>query len=453
MANRKAKAQEEREKPNKSSVRHTRAIQRDRSKRLLAAPPAEQVEQRLEELILPATNMQQGYYRELGLRVRTLSLAVMVAIVVTLIWRQIGAGSTEIARLLRAGDLLWVVACQVSQQAVSERLREFPSELFLRILLTILPVLQVRWQQRQRPLPPEIAWALTQYEQVVAVDGSTLDTLLRRVGLLRGVLPAPLAGKMMAVLDLASRLPRTIWFDANPDAHDQRFWAQILRFVQAGTLLLFDLGYTNFKAYVQLTLAGVTFVTRAKSNLSYRVERYLLRTARVVDALVWVGKGDERQLLRMVAVLYRGKWYRYLTNERDSQRLPCQYVVALYWQRWRIEDAYAIVKRLLGLAYLWTGSQNGIQLQLWATWLLYGVLVDLTDAVAEALNQPFGSISMEMVYRGLSFFALAVRRGEATDPVVYLAANAKWLGIVKRKRKRVRLGLGLLLNLTNPSEP
>jgi hypothetical protein len=38
----------------------------------------------------------------------------------------------------------------------------------------------------------------------------------------------------------------------------------------------------------------------------------------------------------------------------------------------------------LGLAYFWVGAQNGVALQLWATWLLYAILVDLTDAVAEA---------------------------------------------------------------------
>jgi hypothetical protein len=113
--------------------------------------------------------------------------------------------------------------------------------------------------------------------------------------------------------------------------------------------------------------------------------------------------------------------------------------VALYWQRWRIEDAYAIVKRLLGLAYFWCGAQNAVEMQVWATWLLYAVLVDLTDAVAEALNQPFAAISIEMVYRSLYFFAQAHQRGQAEDVVIYLAANAKLLGIVKRKRKSAHL--------------
>ena len=38
-------------------------------------------------------------------------------------------------------------------------------------------------------------------------------------------------------------------------------------------------------------------------------------------------------------------------------------------------------------------------MQRWATWLLYAVLVDLTDAVAEALEQPMAQVSLEMVYR------------------------------------------------------
>lgn len=77
-------------------------------------------------------------------------------------------------------------------------------------------------------------------------------------------------------------------------------------------------------------------------------------------------------------------------------------------------------------------------MQVWATWLLYVVLVDLTDAVAEALQQPFAAISIEMVYRSLYFFTQAHQRGETNDVVTYLAANAKLLGIVKRKRKQAR---------------
>ncbi len=440
------------DKPKKaSSVRHTRAVQRDRSKRPLAAPPDEQLSGRLSDIVHPATLAQVAYYHELGLRERVLNLPVMVALVLSMIWRQI-EGVSQLVRVLREEGVLWAPPQPVSQQAVSERLRTLPAELFERLLAAILPTLLARWQARQRPLPAEIAWAKAHYTQVLVHDGSTLDALLRKVGLLREAATQPLAGRMTALLDLASRLPRYVWYTEDAQAHDQRFWPQIQSVLQVGSLLIFDLGYTNFTVFAQLAAAQVTWLTRAKSNLAYQVERYLQRTATVHEALVWIGQGSERQLVRLISVLYHGQWYRYLTNELDAARLPAPYAVALYWQRWRIEDAYAIVKRLLGLAYFWNGCQNGITLQLWATWLLYAILIDLTDAVAEALNQPLAALSLEMVYRSLYFFTQAYHRGTASDLVVYLAQNAGWLGILKRKRRHEPSPL-VLFNLTDSSEP
>ena len=417
-----------------SSVRHTRAIQRDRTKHSITAPTGEEIQDRLVEIVRPATLAQVAYFRKLGLRERTLGLVVMVAFVLDMIWRQI-SGVSEMVRLVQTETVLWVSPTKVSQQAFSQRLTSLPSELFLNILLSVLPQMHHRWRERQRPVAPEIAWALERYSEVQAVDGSTLDALIRKIGLLKDLPQNPLAGKITALLNLGSRLPSQIWYEADPKAHDQRFWPQILAALKANSLLIFDLGYINFDVFAQLTLTPVKFITRAKSNLVYTFERAILNTARVRDSLVWIGPEENRQLVRLVEVIYNGKWYRYLSNELDTERLPTAYLVALYWQRWRIEDAYAIVKRLLGLAYFWCGAQNAVEMQVWATWLLYVALVDLTDAVAEALNQPFAAISIEMVYRSLYFFTQAHARGQADDVVTYLASNTKLLGIVKRKRK------------------
>jgi hypothetical protein len=175
------------------------------------------------------------------------------------------------------------------------------------------------------------------------------------------------------------------------------------------------------------------------------------RRAAVHDRLVWIGQADTRQPVRLIEVLYKGTWYRYLTNELDPLTLPIEYSVALYWQRWRIEDAYNVVKRLLGLAYFWSGSQNAVELQLWATWLLYSVLIDLTDTLAQALKRPFSEISIEMVYRSLYYFTKAHERGVAEDLIPYLAQNTKLLGLVKRKPPPSKLGS--LFDLTAASIP
>ena len=101
-------------KKNKpSSVRHTRAIQRDRSKRPTVAPSAPQVEARLSELIQPATFAQVAAFQQMGLRQRVLTLPVMMAFVLSLIWRHLGSVA-EATRVLRQEGLLWVEPTQVS---------------------------------------------------------------------------------------------------------------------------------------------------------------------------------------------------------------------------------------------------------------------------------------------------------------------------------------------------
>jgi hypothetical protein len=428
-----------------STVRHTRAIQYDRTKRPNSMPLDPQVTEQLTQLIHPHTLGQVAHFHRLGLRQRLLSLPVMVALVLTMIWRQIGS-TCELVRLLRQEGFLWCSPLQVTEQALSQRLLTFPAALFLRVLEDVLPTMHARFEERDRPLPPEIAWAKKRYAQVLAVDGSTLDALLRKVGLLRGGERPPLAGRMTALLDLCSRLPRKVWFDDDPTAHDQRFWERIQAALTPGTLLLYDLGYTNFTVFRQLTEAGVTWLTRAKSNLAYTVERTLVATSQVRDELVWIGSGADRQLVRLVQVLVGTTWRRYLTSELDPERLPAAQIGLLYGQRWRIEEAYSLVKRLLGLAYFWTGSANGVALQLWATWLLYAVLVDLTDAVAARLCLPIAALSMEMTYRSIYYFTSAYQQGKASDPVAYLAENADWLGIIKRKRKTKTPAPALLTN-------
>ena len=419
-----------------SSVRHTRAIQRDRSKRPTSAPPDEEVQRLLTEVVHPATYTQMASFTAMGLRQRILTLPVMVAFVLSLIWRQVGSVS-EAVRVLKRQGMLWTEAQPISQQAVSERLRTFPAELFYRVLMEILPQMHQRWQERQRPLSKAMAWALERFPEVWVLDGSTLDALLRKVDLLREGEGPVLAGRIAALVSAASLLPRQIWYEEDSHAHDQTFWERAVESLNKGVLLLFDLGFTNYDWFDRLSLSQIWFVTRAKSNAVYQVERLLHSSAQLHDWVVRLGQGPTEcaTLVRLIEIQISGRWYRYLTNVLDPQLLPAEYVAELYRQRWRIEDAFNVVKRLLGLAYFWVGSINGVQVQVWGTWILYAVLVDLTDQVAEVLHRPFSEISIEMVFRGLYHFTMDYHQGRARDPVQFLADEADLLGIIKRKRR------------------
>lgn len=438
-------------KPKKSSVRHTRAIQRDQTKRPNTAPPDAKVEALLREVIEPATFAQVAHFHQLGLRERLLTLPVMVAFVLSLLWRHLGS-VREGVRVLNEEGVLWTQTVAVSPQAVLQRLRSLPPTLFEAILEQVLPEMQQRAAQRTRPLPEALAWARQQFTAVVALDGSTLDALSKKIGLLQQTPGNVLAGRMAALLDVGSHLPRKLWYEEDSKAHDQTFWEHALAELAAHTLVLFDLGFVNHAYFDTLTQRHIAFVTRVKSNASFTEKKVLWAGENVRDSLVVLGKGKSQcqELLRLVALKYQGKWYRYLTNVVDPAVLPAVYVVALYWERWRIEEAYLVVKRLLGLAYFACGAQNAILVQVWATWILYAVLTDLTDAVAEELKQPFAMISIEMVYRGLYHFSQAYQRGMADDPVTYLARKASVLGILKAKRPKSLDSVRLLTNQLRP---
>lgn len=398
------------------------------------------IAEHLTALLTPTIKSQSRFFRKLGLRERILTLPLMVAAVLTLLWRDV-PGVTELTRLLETEGFLWCGKIKVSQQALSQRFLTFPAILFERIFTEILPNLKVRWSARQnRPLPESVQFTWSQFENIWIADGSTLEALFRKLKSLEEVKPDQLAGKMGVVMNLVTRLPVAIWFQENPSASDTRFEDNLLELVSAQTLLLLDRGFYHFQFWQQLIEPGIHFITRVKINAAIEVQQVFTDGYTLRERLVKIGSRTKKTpivTLRLVEVRVGKLWHSYLTSVLDPEILPPYVVIDLYQKRWRIEDAFNVVKRLLGLSYLWTGSINGIKLQIWATWLFYAVLVDLGDAVADELSLPFDRISLEMIYRGLYYFHSALSRGEAHDPVKYFAnpEHQKCLGIVKRQRK------------------
>lgn len=404
--------------------------------RQVPAPSTEAVNQHLQTLLSPLVYSQQAYYRSLGMRDRILTLPLMVAALVTLLWRQVPS-VRELTRMLEREDLLWAKAVKVRQQSLSERFLTFPYELFERIFEALLPQLKSRHEARKRPIAPSIQYGLKHFERIWAADGSVLEALFLKLESLRDLPPGALAGKICTVIELTTLLPVKIWFTENAKAHDCCFLGDLLSFVPPKTLLILDRGFYDFEWWRNLVNNQVDFSCAGKSNLSFTGLKVFSATDKMTDRLLELRKaGQPPQTLRLIE-LSKGKGcYRYLTSVLDPKILPPYVVIEMDGRRWKVEEAFLGVKRLLGLSYLWTGSLNGIKLQIWATWLIYAVLVDLSDAVAEAVQLPLERISMEMVLRGLYHFNYAYNQGKSTDPIAYFAApENRGLGVVKTLRK------------------
>jgi Transposase DDE domain len=426
---------------DKSPKRRPHTDFRHRSQ--IPMPAVEEVEQHLTDLLSPSLLAPRQLERRdprqpqrlIRMRQRLLTLPVMVALIVSLVWRRMPAVA-EVQKVLAREGLLWTPPLRVSPQAITKRLDALPAAVMGQLFMEVCTRLQA---QAPTALPqPRWAPVRAHFSQVAIVDGSTLEALRKKTQGLREREGLVLAGKIMVLVDAFSHYPLWQLYTEDAAANDKRFAAEILAAVPAGALVVFDLGFFSFLWFDDFTAANRFFVTRMREKTAYRTVQELSRGVAYRDEIIQVGQYRSNPCqhpLRMVSVLWQGVWYRYLTNVLDPQLLSARQVCELYRRRWRIEDACALTKRLLDLAYLWTGSTNGVQLQIYATLIFYAVLLMVCQQVAQALSEPLERISVEMVFRAFYHYSRAVQRGEWDDLVAFLAEHAKLLGIVKRRRK------------------
>jgi hypothetical protein len=409
-------------------------------------PAVEEVEQRLVALLSPSLlaprQMERRDPRQpqrvIRMRQRLLTLPVMVAIVVSLVWRRMPA-VTEVQRVLAREGLLWVTPMRVSPQALIKRLDVLPAAVMGQLFAEVC----ARLQAQQSPALPHPGWAPVRdaFSLIALVDGSTLEALRKKTQVLRECQGLVLGGKMMVMVEAFSHRPLWQLYTADAAANDKRFGTEIMAALPVGGLLVFDLGFFSFLWFDDFTASHRFFVTRMREKIAYRTVQELSSGPSYRDEIIQMGQYRShpcRYPVRMVSVLWQGVWYRSLTNVLDPQRLSARQVCELYRRRWRIEDAFALTKRVLDLSYLWTGSTNAVQLQIYATLIFYAVLLTLCQQVAEVLGEPLERISVEMVFRAFYHYSHAAQGGEADDLVRFLAEHAKLLGIVKRWRKHHR---------------
>jgi Transposase DDE domain len=409
-------------------------------------PAVEDVEQRLMDVLSPSLLAPRQLerrdprppHRLIRMRQRLLTLPVIVAILVSLVWRRVPS-IAEVQKVLSREGLLGVAPLRVSPQAILKRLDVLPAAVMGQLFAEVCTRVQA---QSPPPLPhPRWAPVWERFPLLAIVDGSTLEALRKKTEVLQRREGLVLGGKMMVMVEAFSHRPLWQLYTEDAAANDKRFTAEILAALPPGGLLVFDLGFFSFLWFDDFTNGQRFFVTRMREKTAYRTVQVLSQGVQYRDEIIQVGQYRSNPCthpLRMVSVLWQGAWYRYLTNVLDPQALSARQVCELYRRRWRIEDAFALTKRLLDLAYVWTGSTNAVQLQIYATLIFYTVLVTICQQVAQALGEPLERISVEMVFRAFYHYSRAVQRGESDDLVPFLAEHAKLLGIVKRWRTQHR---------------
>jgi hypothetical protein len=408
----------------------------------LPAPPVAEIENRLRSVLTPALfapNRMPGAWK---LRNRLLTLPAMMAIVVSLVWRQIPS-LAEVLRVLASEGLLWQPCLKVTRQALSKRLACLPVALFAGLFDQVVAAIRIR--QSSQPDPPAPSPVLApvrhRFSALWIADGSTMEALKKKLNELKAE-KLTLAGKIMMVVDAWTHQAVQTFYTSEAKANDKTFGDSLMKLLPAGGLLIFDLGFFSFSFLDGFTRGHKFFLTRLREKTTYQMVSLLSSGPRYRDQIIRVGgkwKDSCHHPLRLVSILWNQTWYQYLTNVLDPERLSARQVGELYRRRWRIEEAFLLTKRLLGLSYLWVGGRNGVQIQIYATWIFYAVLVDVCRQVAVALGQPQDRISVEMVFRSFYHFSRACDKDPSTQLIPFLASRAQLFGLVKAITKRQRL--------------
>jgi len=146
-----------------------------------------------------------------------------------------------------------------------------------------------------------------------------------------------------------------------------------------GSIVVEDLGYTDYAWYAQLTTQKIFFVTRQKRNAAYEVVEgrtvnktqglLLDQTIRLTGA-----KASECPFpLRRIA--YRdndtGKRYVFLTNHF---KLSAKTIADIYKERWQIEIFFRWIKQNLRIKAFIGNSENAVLSQIFVALMVYLLL-------------------------------------------------------------------------------
>jgi hypothetical protein len=189
------------------------------------------------------------------------------------------------------------------------------------------------------------------------------------------------AAKCHLRLSLRSLLPEFAVIDSARENDVQRV-REVCAGLKRGEVVLFDRGYHLLAYYYELTQRGVSFVTRARENVTSRIKKRrpcgsdprILADEEVELGSRWV-KGDYPERLRRVTarVEVDGE-ERVLTFMTNNFTWSASSVVDLYRCRWQIEVFFKQIKQTLQLGDFLGHSANAVKWQIWMALLVYVLL-------------------------------------------------------------------------------
>jgi hypothetical protein len=224
-----------------------------------------------------------------------------------------------------------------------------------------------------RPLYASEDFGLELDDTVYALDASTIDLCLSlfpwaRFRETKGAI------KLHTLMNLRGNIPEFIHI-SDGKMHDVKVLDILIP--EAGSFYVMDRGYVDYSRLYSLHQASAFFVTRAKSNFSFRrlysnqVDKSTgLRCDQTVVLTTFYGKKDFPDKLRRIVFLdlETEKRFTFLTNNFVQPPLT---IAKLYKSRWQIELFFKWIKQHLRIKAFYGTSDNAVKTQIWIAISVY----------------------------------------------------------------------------------
>jgi hypothetical protein len=145
---------------------------------------------------------------------------------------------------------------------------------------------------------------------------------------------------------------------------------------EPGVICVMDRGYVDYKSLYSIELGGSFFVTRMKSNSTYKKVKNnlhkndgMLLSDVFIELTGAITKTYYPKLLRKIKYYDKEtkRTYEFLTNDmkRDAEE-----IAAIYKERWEVELFFKWIKQHLKIKSFWGTSMNAVFSQIWVALIL-----------------------------------------------------------------------------------
>jgi hypothetical protein len=268
--------------------------------------------------------------------------------------------------------------------------------------------------------------------KIVAIDEMTGDQMRRQLKAQRSLKKgdtALLPGKLAGRFNIRSQQWEEVQWREDVQANCKVNMGSLLQGLEAGSLVLFDLGYFAFWWFDELSERGYRWVSRLREKTSYRIVHEYWRFEGNLDALIWLGayRADRAgRMVRLVRFWDGEKLHSYITNVLDPRQLPLKEIAQLYGRRWDIELAFLLIKQYLGLHHWWSSQPELIQQQCFAVLIVAQVIQGMRMQMAREAGVDAFEVSLPLLLEVLPDLLR-----EQQEPVEWITTYGRELGIIR----------------------